>query len=155
MSTILEKSKKFVKSVFDKAPNDSLYYHNWTHTMAVYNAAEKIADNTENISEKSKETLLLAVLFHDIAYHKGSENHEDNGAKVAEEFLTKEAYSEEGIQEIKKLILVTKLTASPQTDLEKIIKDADLSHLGNPNYLETTYNNLYKEVKENRITDLT
>lgn len=154
MKNIVEICKAHVKGIFDSTSINSLHYHNWKHTMRVLNAVQEIVNHTEGVEGGHKEILELAVLFHDVAFSQGSENHEEAGTKMAEEFLRNQSYSEEGIEEVKKLIFATKIDYSPKNLLEEIIKDADLSHLGSTDYFETAYLSLFQELRENKNMEL-
>ncbi|MCT4663816.1 MAG: DUF5706 domain-containing protein [Flavobacteriales bacterium] len=139
---------QFVKKAFDENKQRRLFYHNMMHTEMVFDAAIEISQNTEGVSEEDIEHLKIAILFHDIAYVKSCENHEDKSAIVAQDYLLKMNYPENKVQKIMKLIQATNLQHDPQNILEKIIKDADLVHLGNTDYIDTSFEDLYKEVKE-------
>lgn len=136
---IIKKSKDYVKNEFNESDIELLSYHNWKHTINVYNAVILISENTEGVTNQQKENLRIAALFHDIGYIETPKNHEARGAKIAEEFLTKEGVTKENIEEVKRLILSTKLSHKPNDILEEIISDADLSHLGRKDYVSTTY----------------
>ncbi|MFT5724220.1 MAG: hypothetical protein ACI9JN_001338 [Bacteroidia bacterium] len=152
---LIEATKTFVKKQYDECTDTALYYHNWQHTEQVYTAVKDIADNTDGLSSSDKEVLNLAALFHDVAYTTGSKEHEKDGAEMATQFLTDRAYDSTHIALVNRLILATKMGHTPIDVLEEIIRDADLSHLINPDYLSTTYKNLYFEVKALRNPDLT
>ncbi|RJE70382.1 Pycsar system effector family protein [Reichenbachiella sp. MSK19-1] len=154
-SEIIENSKGYVQSIYEKCEEKSLYYHNWEHTLEVYKAALEIANHTDGVTNEDKELLSIAVLFHDIAYTMGSQDHERESAEIAAKFLTDQAYDEDKITIIQQLIMATKLGHTPSTVLEGVIQDADLSHLGNPDYLTTSYGKLYDEIKAKIQADIT
>jgi len=153
--SIIEDSKIYVEGLFSNDSKNQLSYHNWKHTMNVFNATDLIVSNTDGVSEKDKEHLLLAALFHDIGYLESSKNHEERGALQAGIFLREKDYSENDVKEVQRLILATKLHHMPTDILEKIIIDADLSHLGREDYIETTYQFLSNEIKQNSNAELT
>ncbi|MGL1884998.1 MAG: DUF5706 domain-containing protein [Reichenbachiella sp.] len=154
-SEIIEGSKTYVQSFYEKSADQSLYYHNWKHTLEVYDAALEISNHTDGVTEDDKELLALAVLFHDVAYIISSKEHEKESAKIATQFLTDQSYNTAKITLIEQLILATKLGHTPLNLLEEIIQDADLSHLGNSDYLTTSYGNLYQEIKAKLHADMT
>ncbi|PCJ64333.1 MAG: phosphohydrolase [Bacteroidetes bacterium] len=145
---ILENSLAHVKSLFESNKTDKLSYHNYEHTHTVYEQASNIVDSEESLSENEKLCIQLAAVFHDAAYHMGNENHEENGASIAKEFLSQEGFDSNQLALIDRLIMSTKMGHDPIDLLERIMKDADLSHLGSPAYLETTYVDLLTEINE-------
>ena len=57
-------------------------------------------------------------------------DHEETGVEIAGAILPHFDYTEEQIQKINELIMVTKLPPRPKNLLEQIICDADLDYLG-------------------------
>lgn len=146
---LIEKAKKYVQNCFLNSDSQSLHYHNWEHTIAVYNDSVEICKNSAKISEADQFKIELAALFHDVGYTESShEDHEIKGAEIAQRFLKENQQSEELIEGVKHLILATKLSHTPKNSLEEVIIDADLAHLGKENYLETTFKKLPIELKD-------
>jgi len=55
------------------------------------------------------EQLLLSAWLHDTGYAKGTKDHEETASAIAEEFLSKHGYTAQGIKEVKRLIMATKM----------------------------------------------
>lgn len=127
-----------------KLPKD-LYYHNVQHTINVINSVEIIADG-ENISEEEISILKTSALFHDTGFMLEYENHEKNSCKIASRELKKLNYSQEYINKVIKLILVTRQKTNPKNKLEQIMCDADLDYLGTKEYINISAN-LFRELK--------
>lgn len=108
-------------------------YHDVQHTISVVEAVQKIGNAMER-SDEELEILTIAAWFHDMGYDQGPTDHEQRGAAYAETFLKQHNYPTEKIKQIQDCILATKMGYTPQTDLEKIICDADFAHLGSRNY---------------------
>ncbi len=141
--SLIDESYTFVKSQFELASSKKeLMYHNWDHTEFVYNSAMRITNNSA-VNEQEKEWIAIAALFHDIGYLGGAINHEERSAQAVDDYLTKRDYPRVGIDRIKELIMVTNLTKEPEDLAQKIMKDADLAHLGDENYMS-----IYKNLKE-------
>ncbi|MBL4706847.1 MAG: HD domain-containing protein [Flavobacteriales bacterium] len=145
--SIITESKEHVKNLFSKADEKKLTYHNFEHTIHVLNAVQLIVENTLSVSSIQKEQLQLAALFHDAAYPESNENHEVKSTEIATKFLSSKKYEEEGIIAINQLILSTQMGYTASNLLEEIISDADLSHLGRDNYMDTTFKDLAEEVR--------
>ena len=134
---LISKAKKFVINILNQNVNSKFTYHNIAHTQLVVKKATELAELT-NIDDKQKELLLIAAWFHDTGYSKGTENHEEASAKIAEDFLKAEKYNEADIEVVVKIITATKMGVEPDTILEKIIRDADCAHVGSKNYSQTS-----------------
>jgi predicted metal-dependent HD superfamily phosphohydrolase len=145
---LIDKSLAYVKSVFESNNTDKLLYHNLEHTYTVYRQASKIVNSEDILSLDERQCVQLAAIFHDVAYFKGSKNHEKNSALIANEFLSKEGLDTDQLVLIERLILATQMEHKPLDLMEHIIKDADLSHLGEPTYLENEYQSLLAEINE-------
>lgn len=124
-----------------------LPYHNWEHTKTVYNAVQQIIKGIASLNNEQVKCLKLAVIFHDSGYLKTMDDHEKKGAEIAEDFLNGHNEDKEIIERVKSLIMATKLGYTPQNELENIIIDADLSHLGDKAYFETAFKNLRQEIE--------
>lgn len=134
--SLVNKSKEFVCNLFKDKLSSSYTYHNLSHTMAVVDASRTLGE-IENIDKKAMEVLLVSALFHDVGYLDGRHDHEERSAEIARQFLLLEGRSETFIAEVVQLILATKKDAVPQTQLEKIIKDADFINLIDEDYCST------------------
>lgn len=138
MSQILEKASEFVFEILKKKLPDNFIYHNYTHTQRVVKSLNEIIENTHEVTEIDKEILNLAAWFHDTGYTKGCEKHEESSCEIATEFLKKEGYPDEKIEEVNKCIMATRFDVCP-TDLKgKIMRDADASHFAKDYFEEAS-----------------
>ena len=135
MSTLLEKSESFVMNTLNEKLDKKLVYHSLSHTLRVVEKSSELAEEAK-LSETDKECLVIAAWFHDIGFTVDPNNHEAESAVIASEFLTKEGVEENKIKVIKETILATKMDVEPVSELEKLLKDADCSHLGSKKYNE-------------------
>jgi len=131
---IVEKAESYVFHLFKDKLSPNYIYHNFNHTLRVAHSARLIAKG-EGVSAEDTETLMLAAWFHDTGYIEGPEEHEKRGGALAEIFLKENGYAEGKTEIVKNLIMATVLTADPQNELEKIIKDADCAHFADVNYV--------------------
>ena len=154
-SDIIEASREFVKNIYEERTEQTLLYHNLKHTETVFNAAMTIGNNTDNVTDADLEILALAALFHDVGYVFSSKEHEKRSTEIASEFLGKQTFEADKIELINRLIMATTMGHSPSDLLEEIMQDADTCHLGNTDYTNTTYCDLYEEVKEMHMKELT
>ncbi|MEN0006910.1 MAG: Pycsar system effector family protein [Bacteroidota bacterium] len=133
-SDILSSVESYIADFFEQQIDKQFVYHNIEHTEQVVTACLDIASNVEELSAHDLELLQLAAWFHDTGYDKGYLDHEERSCNYARQFLGAQDYPEEDIQLILGCIRATKLPQNPQSILEEIICDADLSHLGDDSY---------------------
>lgn len=149
MADILEKVDKFVLQLFtEKLPN-TFIYHNYNHTQRVVKSTKELIENSE-INVKEERALLLAAWLHDTGYTVKSEGHEEESIRIAKDYLTEENVDKEILEMVVKYISTTRMSAIPETLPEKIIKDADSSHLSKE-YFEETSEFLRQELKIQKI----
>ncbi len=122
-----------------------LYYHGVHHTLDVLRSAQ-IIGKEEKISDEEMFLLKVAVLYHDAGFVKVYRNHEEVACDMAKAELPKSGFTDKEIEIICGMIVATKIPQTPQTQLEKIIADADLEYLGTDNF-EKIGRTLFEEVK--------
>lgn len=143
MELISDLAKQYVTSRLESELSNSMLYHNIDHTIRVVKKVNYLAD-AEQINDDDKELLLIAAWFHDLGYINQHENHEKISTDYAREFLKTLEISHNEIEQIADLIMSTKNGVKPINILQKILKDADCSHLASEEYLKIS-NLLRKE----------
>lgn len=131
--SILQKAKDYVETLFKDKLSSVYFYHNFIHTTYTVNKAEEIMKNTP-VAAEDQEKVLMALWFHDTGYVQCANNHEEEGVKIVKDFLQKENYPDQYIEDVSQLILATKISYSPQNLMEQIVKDADCSHFASHDY---------------------
>jgi predicted metal-dependent HD superfamily phosphohydrolase len=119
-----------------KGLDPRLTYHNKRHTLKfVVPAALGLAER-EGLSQSDTYAAGIAALFHDAGFLQRYRENEPIGAKYAIDFMI-----ESGLQYpslyfplIKDAILNTNMENPPKTQLDKILRDADMAVLGNPKF---------------------
>ena len=139
-------AKKYILTRLENEFKPNLYYHGIHHTMDVYEASIKIAE-LENLSQEEKIIINTAALFHDSGFIYQYENNEELAVTLTKEILPKFKYNEKQVNAIGNIILTTRITARPQTLLEKIMCDADYDYLGRDDFFKIA-ETLYKELHE-------
>jgi len=133
MENIVHKAEQYVTNLLSDQLGEDYLYHNLRHTERVVANVEEIVGAVD-VTDKQQENILLAAWFHDTGYINGANNHEEKSCEFARVFLEKENRPTAEIQEICTLILATKRTHEPTTELEKIIRDADSGHLAKKDF---------------------
>ncbi len=155
MSILVAKAENYVVHFLNNNLDTSFVYHNVAHTQRVVEKTQELIEHMQ-IGENEAEQLLLAAWFHDTGYSKSIDDHELEGINVATSFLKEHEASDETISKVNELILATKMDHLPQNDLEKIIRDADCSHIGNKNFsdLSELLRNEWELTKERKLSEV-
>jgi len=140
---IIEKAEQFVSNLFETRLSTVNFYHNINHTRRVVEDISQLAE-WEGCSEEETKILKLAAWFHDTGFVKVDKGHEEVSVKIAQEFLQSNQVSKDVIDLVTDLILVSIKDLKPKTNLQKLIKDADCSHVASESYFEIS-NLLRKE----------
>ncbi|MEM6427653.1 MAG: HD domain-containing protein [Deinococcota bacterium] len=113
-------------------------YHSLEHTRDnVYPTALRIA-TLEGVSDHDLLLVKTAAFYHDLGFTAppyNSLDHEVRGAHIAATILPDYGYDEASIHTIQGMIQATKLPQQPHNLLENIMADADLSVLGQLDFL--------------------
>jgi ligand-binding sensor domain-containing protein/class 3 adenylate cyclase/predicted metal-dependent HD superfamily phosphohydrolase len=123
------KAEKYIMKILEKKLSPKLHYHSIAHTKDVCKAVERLA-LLEGVTDEGLFLLKSAATYHDAGFVESYEKNEPVGARMAGEILPKFGYTEEHIEQIRKLIYVTQIPHKPTNKLEEIICDADLDYLG-------------------------
>jgi len=126
---------------------DDCYYHGTDHSLEVEQACIDISETEDSLADKEIELLRIAALSHDIGHIQSMDNHEVLGCNFIIRVMPNFGYTEEDIELVKSLILVTKFPHKPSSLLENIICDADLSYIGTDMY-DCQADKLKKELVE-------
>jgi len=124
-----ENVEKHVSNYFHSHSDPRLVYHNFEHTEEVVKAAQQIANHYQ-LNEEDFFIVTVAAYFHDTGYYDDALNHEAKGAALADKFLVEQQVGTEIREQVKSAILATKIPQSPKNQVDKIVCDADLFHLG-------------------------
>lgn len=144
MNTYSPEEKSILQTLKNGLPGD-LTYHGLHHTLDVFTAAMKIAEE-ENLSENEIKLLRIATLYHDAGFTSVYKNHEEEGCEMVRKTLPEYGYKPAEIDAICGMIMATKIPQRPETKLEEIICDADLDYLGR-NDFKPISNTLFEEMK--------
>lgn len=131
---LLDKAREYVTEIFQHKVNPKFVFHNLQHTQNVVAAAETMAAHY-NLNDEDRLVLLLAAWFHDTGFSTGkAEEHEKESIGLATEFLEYNNADAEIIQRVSSCIQATRMPQSPLSQVEKIMCDADLFHLGSNDF---------------------
>lgn len=137
MTDITDKADNFVLELFKKKLPNTFIYHNYNHTQRVVKSTKELIENSQ-LNVKEEQALLLAAWLHDTGYTVKFDGHEEESIKIAREFLSQNNVDEEVIKMVEECIRATKFNSTPETELGKIIRDADSSHLAKDYFGDTS-----------------
>lgn len=120
------------KLLTEKLPA-SIEFHTVAHAQCVVDNAEFIGKNS-GLTDDEINIVKLCAWFHDTGYVVKVEDHEDESARIAEEFLINKDVNEDTITQVQNCIISTRTPQQPNTLLSKVLCDADLMHLSADNY---------------------
>ena len=124
-----------VYALLENLPKN-LFYHKRSHTLEyVYPQALRLA-RTEGISPDNRLLLATAALFHDTGFLDQYAANEPFGAARGREYAG-QSYNRvlrQGAQTIYEAIVNTNMKEPPKNLIERILRDADLSVIGMPEF---------------------
>lgn len=126
--TVLSDNKELVKCP----------YHNAQHTREVVSNTHAFIQRHCGLSASERKCLMAAALLHDYGYVESYTDNEPIAAQYAGELLPSYGFNQQEIELVKSLILATTMPVNPKTQLEKILCDADVGHIGQDLYWEKT-----------------
>lgn len=150
MHRILE-VEDFIFSKLDKELPHHLQYHGAWHTRDVFRVSGELASH-HGLNRHDATILLTAALFHDTGFLSTYKMHEEASCVLADKILPDYGFNSAEINEIKVLIMATKVPQSPHNFLSELLCDADLDYLGGDRYDEIAQM-LYHEFIDQGIVD--
>jgi len=145
------KLRKNALDILNSKLSKDLYYHSVNHTLNILKVSNQYL-RREKIYGYDAKLIRIGALMHDIGFTVSNDNHEEQGAEIAEKMMIEHGFSKRDIKVVNGLILSTRIPQSPHNHFEKIICDADLDYLGRSDYYEIS-ELLFKELKAYSIID--
>jgi predicted metal-dependent HD superfamily phosphohydrolase len=131
---ILAAAQDEVTRIFRQQVDPRFEFHNLEHTQQVVAAAQELAAHYA-LNDEDQFVLQIAAWFHDTGFRSGkAEEHEAESITIVSEFLHAQGLDAGIIQRVTSCIQATKMPQSPLSTVEKILCDADLYHLGGPDF---------------------
>lgn len=130
---VLLEAERYVDRYLKEYLPASRSFHNFLHAQTVVENCELMAAEYD-LTWADSEELFIAAWFHDLGYCRGREKHEEESVKIAEEFLLDHKIPDERRRTISNLILCTLPACEPISLAAKILRDADVGHVGSVYY---------------------
>ena len=133
--TLLKKVEHYAMDSFFHTDLEKLPYHNLKHTQSVVSYSRQLAHHYQ-LGERDFFIVVASAWLHDLGYAIDRANHEAEGAESGGIFLSNLGVVAADVESVKGCIMATRLPQNPHNLLEEIVCDADLWHLGTPNFGE-------------------
>ncbi|TFZ66967.1 HD domain-containing protein [Hymenobacter sp. UV11] len=128
VSALVQQAQAHVEPLLAADLDPRLTYHTLAHTAYVVKQAHALADAAA-LPPAQAEELLVAAWFHDTGYLDTYDGHEYQSMARAEAWLREQGVAPARIELIKSLIRATHRDEPADTELEKMLVDADMSNL--------------------------
>jgi predicted metal-dependent HD superfamily phosphohydrolase len=135
MTDLIKNAEEFVGDFYSKKINKDLLFHSLKHVQRTVKNVQLLAKES-GLSPEDTEILILAAWFHDSGHSQTYERHERKSAEIARDFLREDQYPEDKIEKVMHCIWATDLSYTPKDILAKVIRDADILHLGKKNFFK-------------------
>ena len=146
-------AKNYIIGRLEKELHKDLYYHRVEHTLDIHSAAIRLIE-MEKTDPHSGKLIETAALFHDAGMIITYREHELASIEIVRQILPGFGYSDEDIEEIASMILVTQMPQGATTPNQMILCDADLDSLGREDFFIISFQ-LQLEWKLFKIMDTT
>ena len=133
VSALTKAAQTYVSELLTRELSPKLTYHAPAHTEAVVKECRALAP-AANLNADDTEALLLAAWFHDTGYLDVYDGHVFRSAERAAAWLNEQGVPTARVQLIETLIKATHRDSTPETELEKLLVDADMSNLARDDY---------------------
>lgn len=146
MDNLIEQSASVVTALYQQSGRTDLLYHNLEHTREVSEAVQLMCSHYD-LEPDDEQAVRIAAWWHDVGYLYGTpDKHEAISAEKARSWLADRGVPDLMIQKVEGCIAATKMPQQPRSLAEEIICDADLFHLGTPEF-STNTKNLRREIQ--------
>jgi len=125
---------------------DHLHFHHIEYARKVYSQSFLLC-RAEELEQEDRLLLRTAALMLYTGLSQAYSNYENRSSVIARDILPEYKYSESQIDKICNLIMSTKLPLQPINQLEKILIDAKMDFIGQPDYIDRI-KLLHKEMVE-------
>lgn len=139
-------AKLYAIDYFGQNESEKLSFHTLQHTMKVVQQAELIGKN-EQLSTEEMQAVLIGSWFHDIGYLTQIKDHEEASIRIMHDFFKKHPVSNSIAEMAERCIQATKREYPPKSIPEKVIVDADVSHIGSERFISIS-----KKLRKERIS---
>ena len=132
-SALVKEAQTYVVDLLAREVPPQLTYHSLRHTEAVAKECRTLA-TAASLDPDDTEALLLAAWFHDVGYLDVYDGHEFRSMERAAAWLTEHGVPADRVTLISDMIKTTHRDETPETELQKLLVDADMSNLAREDF---------------------
>jgi len=132
---IVKEAGNYVTNLLEDKLPDNITFHTIDHAKYVVDSAIYIGKNS-GLSDEELNIVKLCAWFHDVGWVINPYNHEEEGAKIVNDFLASKGIEGDVITIVKESIIATKVPQQPKNIIAKVLCDADLMHLSEEDYFD-------------------
>jgi len=125
-------------------------FHNVGHAEDVCLAVSRILLHYPEVPASRAEEFEMAALLHDISYCEGADGHEQRGKAVAIQVLQQHGIPSDVANRVGELIVYTTVGLAPSSLDSKIMRDADVFHIGTPTGKSRSLDFFQEQVNQGR-----
>ena len=133
VSALVKDAQTYLTALLTRELPAKLTYHSLRHTEAVAKECRALAAAAA-LGPDDTEALLLAAWFHDAGYIDVYDGHEYCGMERAAAWLAEQGVEAGRIQLINDIIRATHRDEPAETELQKLLVDADMSNLARDDF---------------------
>lgn len=134
-AALVQETGEYVTKILEEKLPENIIFHNLDHAKYVVKSARYIGKGA-GLSENDLNITLICAWFHDIGFVVDPENHEEEGVKIATDFLNSKGVEKETVDLVRKAILSTRMPQQSFDDISNVLCDADLRHLAEEDYFD-------------------
>ncbi len=132
---LVENAGNFVEQLLKEKLPAKITFHTFEHAKYVAYYSEFIGKRV-GLNNDELNLVKLCGWFHDTGYVAAVENHEEESAKIAANFLATNEIDKEIIDRVQECILATRIPQQPKNLISEVLCDADLMHLADDGYFK-------------------
>jgi len=129
---LLKRAARFASVALAPIPS-SCVFHTLEHTKQVVRAA-RVIGRASKLDSEQLNIVQIAAWFHEVGYDVGAECFEERSASIAVSVLSKWGANSKVTADVSRCIIATRHPQDPKDILGMVLCDADLAHLGSPQY---------------------
>ena len=133
VSALVKNAQAYLTALLTQELPAKLTYHSLRHTETVAKECRALAAAAA-LAPDDTEALLLAAWFHDVGYLDVYDGHEYRGMERAATWLAGQGVEAGRIQLINDVIRATHRDEPAETELQKLLVDADMSNLARDDF---------------------
>ena len=155
MDNIVKSSSEFVTKLLNENLPSEFTYHNHIHAREVFEAVTELGKNS-SLPNEELEIIQVAAWFHDTGFIRSYLDHEYKSIEIVKEYLENIHYPEEKIDKITDIIIMTEMGNIPVSLSEKIMRDADILHIGKEEFYSKslTLKSEWESIDRKKFTEL-